>query len=182
MSKSIALPALTASIPAFYHFLAPKASTVQGLFLPVGYGYVVSCVVSAIWVTFLMRVKVGSARKAAQVPYPYLYADKAVAEKNREAHLFNCAQRVHQNTLEDLTSFAFLTLFNGLFFPKLTAIVSATWVISRIPYAIGYYSGTPSKRAFGAIFSGLSFLALLVTATYASFTILGVAPISNTAL
>lgn len=88
MSKHIALPALTASIPAFYHFLAPKPETVQGLFLPVGYGYVVSCVVSAIWVTFLMGVKVGSARKAAQVPYPYVYAEKAVAEKNRDAHLF----------------------------------------------------------------------------------------------
>ncbi|SJX65618.1 related to glutathione s-transferase 3 [Sporisorium reilianum f. sp. reilianum] len=182
MSKSIALPALTASIPAFYHFLAPKASTVQGLFLPVGYGYVVSCVVSAIWVTFLMGVKAGSARKAAQIPYPYLYAEKAVAEKNREAHLFNCAQRVHQNTLENLTGFAFLTLFNGLFFPKVTAIISATWVISRIPYAIGYYSGTPSNRAAGAILSGLSFLALLVTATYACFGILGNAPIGNAVL
>ena len=88
MSKSIALPALTASIPAFYHFLAPKSTTVQGLFLPVGYGYVVSCVVSAAWVTYLMGVKVGSARRAAQIPYPYQYADRAVADKNREAHLF----------------------------------------------------------------------------------------------
>ncbi len=88
MSKSIALPALTASIPAFYHFLAPKSTTVQGLFLPVGYGYVVSCVVSAIWVTFLMGVKVGSARKAARIPYPYLYAERTVAEKDRDAHLF----------------------------------------------------------------------------------------------
>ena len=72
--------------------------------------------------------------------------------------LHSCAQRVHQNTLENLTGFAFLTLFNGLFFPKVTAIISATWVISRIPYAIGYYSGTPSNRAAGAILSGLSFL------------------------
>ncbi|SNX86616.1 related to glutathione s-transferase 3 [Melanopsichium pennsylvanicum] len=176
MSKSVALPALAASFPAFYHFLAPKPTTVQGFYLPVGYGYVVSCVVSSIWVTFFMGVKVGSARKAAQVPYPYLYAEKAIAEKNHDAHLFNCAQRVHQNTLEFLTSFVFLTLFNGLFFPKLTAAISATWVLSRIPYAIGYYSGTPSNRAFGAILSGLSFLGLLVLATYTCFTIFGASP------
>ncbi len=173
MSKSIALPALTASIPAFYHFFAPKQATVQGLFLPVGYGYVVSCVVSAIWVTFLMGVKAGSARKTAQIPYPYMYADKATADKNRQAHLFNCAQRVHQNTLENLPGFIFLTLFNGLFFPRVTAGLSAAWVVSRIPYAIGYYSGTPSNRAVGAIVSGLTMLGLLVVATYSAFTVVG---------
>lgn len=74
----------------------------------------------------------------------------------------SCAQRVHQNTLENLTGFAFLTLFNGLFFPRLTAAISATWVLSRIPYAIGYYSGTPSKRAFGGILSGLSYLGMFI--------------------
>ncbi|PWY99344.1 MAPEG-domain-containing protein [Testicularia cyperi] len=173
MSKNVALPALTAAIPAFYHFLAPKSETVQGLLLPVGYGYVVSCVVSALWVTFFMGAYVGSARKAAQVPYPYLYADKAEADKNEKAHLFNCAQRVHQNTLENLTAFIFLTLFNGLFFPRLAASLSATWVISRIPYAVGYYSGVPKRRAFGAILSGLSFVGMLVVATYACFTVLG---------
>ena len=70
----------------------------------------------------------------------------------------SCAQRVHQNTLENLPSFVFLTLFNGLFFPRLTAGLAGTWVVSRIPYAIGYYSGVPRKRSFGAIFSGMSFL------------------------
>lgn len=67
---------------------------------------------------------------------------------------------MHQNTLESLPSLIFLALFNGLFFPRVTAALTATWVVSRVPYAIGYYSGVPKRRATGAILSGLSFIGM----------------------
>lgn len=66
-------------------FTAPKAA---GILLPAGYGYVLSSLVGATWMTFLMGVKVSGYRKAAQIPYPYQYAEKAEAEKNPKAHVF----------------------------------------------------------------------------------------------
>ncbi|EPQ27344.1 uncharacterized protein PFL1_05265 [Pseudozyma flocculosa PF-1] len=171
MSRNVVYPALTAALPAFYHFYAPKTEAAQGLLLPVGYGYCVASVVSALWLVFIMGAKVGSARKAAGIPYPQMYAEKQEAEKSREAHLFNCAQRVHQNTLENLPSYMFLVLFTGLFYPRLSTGLASTWVVSRVLYMVGYNSGVPRNRVTGAIIGGLSFIGLLMLATYSAFTI-----------
>lgn len=66
-------------------FTAPKPA---GILLPAGYAYVLSSLVGATWMTFLMGAKVSGYRKAAQIPYPYQYAEKAEAEKNPKAHVF----------------------------------------------------------------------------------------------
>lgn len=45
--------------------------------------------------------KVGAARRAFGVPYPQMYAEKS----DKHATAFNCVQRAHQNTLEQLPLF-----------------------------------------------------------------------------
>ncbi|KAN0062878.1 hypothetical protein ACQY0O_004699 [Thecaphora frezii] len=174
MSRNILFPAL-AAVPAVYHLYSPKPEVAQEVLLPVGYGYCVASVVAALWLTFIMSAKVGSARNAAGIPYPQMYAEKAEAEKSKEAHLFNCAQRVHQNTLESLTSFIFLVLFSGLSYPRYTAGFGAAWVVGRIFYMVGYNTGVPRNRLFGVLFSSLSMLGLLMMATYSSFTLVALA-------
>lgn len=47
-------------------------------------------------------IVVGKYRKAANVPYPQAYAEKAEADASLDAKKFNCAQRAHQNTLESI--------------------------------------------------------------------------------
>ncbi len=48
-----------------------------------------------------MSVKVSQARKKFGVRYPALYADSS----NKDADAFNCVQRGHQNSLEQLPHF-----------------------------------------------------------------------------
>lgn len=158
MSAGDIFSALAAGLPAFYHFLAPKAIAPQAILLPVGFGYCIASVVGSVWLTTFMGMKVGAARKAANVPYPLMYAEKDHAEKDKAAHIFNCTQRAHQNTLENLTQFIFLTLFNGLFHPKAAAALSATWVVARVLYMIGYTTGVPKQRIMGAVPGGIAFM------------------------
>ncbi|PWN49507.1 membrane-associated proteins in eicosanoid and glutathione metabolism [Violaceomyces palustris] len=140
--------------------------------IPQGYGYVVLSVIGSFWLVTFQSFKVGSARKAAKIQYPQMYAELAQVEKSKEANLFNCAQRAHQNTLENLPSFIVLTLLNGLFNPRITTVLSFGWVFSRILYSSGYYSGEPKNRILGAAGGFLSLFGLLGLATYSTFDVI----------
>ena len=45
-----------------------------------------------------MSLKVGKARKQFKIPYPVMYAESS----HKDANAFNCVQRAHQNSLENL--------------------------------------------------------------------------------
>ncbi|XP_071801125.1 glutathione S-transferase 3, mitochondrial-like [Asterias amurensis] len=110
--------------------------------LPQEYGYVVLAVLFSWVVVSWMGFKVGGARKKYGVKYPDMYSDKDP--------IFNCIQRAHQNTLEVLQFFLVLLLLGGLQHPRISAICGVVWVVSRISYALGYYTGDPAKRLNGA--------------------------------
>ncbi|KAL7418927.1 hypothetical protein Q5752_006611 [Cryptotrichosporon argae] len=94
-------------------------------------------------------MKVSSARKVADVKYPNLYASDAEAAADPKKFAFNCAQRAHQNTLENapwlLASFLYLSLFH----PKFATGAFSTWVAGRFFYTVNYASGNPSARNAG---------------------------------
>lgn len=70
--------------------------TPLNIIVPSGYGYVGLAATSALWLSmFQGYYQVGAARRAAKVPYPQAYAEKAEAEANKEAFKFNCVQRAH---------------------------------------------------------------------------------------
>jgi len=89
---------------SFYTIPTTFLQTVDmpAIVVPEGYSYVLACIASTAWLNGWQAFKVGSARKAAQVKYPQLYAEKAEAEADRLKMKFNCTQRAHQNTLESL--------------------------------------------------------------------------------
>ncbi|GAA5829578.1 hypothetical protein JCM11251_000210 [Rhodosporidiobolus azoricus] len=104
--------------------------------------------------------KVSSARKAAKVEYPAAYAANDLAEKDVLAKKFNCAQRAHSNTLENLPIF-FLSLFHtSIYHPKYAAVGGLIWVAGRFAYTAGYTTGDPKKRSNGT-FAYLGLLPLL---------------------
>lgn len=48
---------------------------------------------------------------SCRVKYPNMYADK---KENKDADAFNCVQRAHQNTLENIPHFLMFLLLAGL--------------------------------------------------------------------
>jgi len=137
------------------------------LVLPDGYNYVLAVAVSSAWLNAWQFMKVGGARKAAKIPYPRPYAEKDEAAASKEAYVFNCVQRAHQNTLEGLPHFLTAMFIGGLSHPKVAAGLGATWILGRILYTIGYSSGDPKKRNSGGGFLNLvGLLGLMGTSTY----------------
>ncbi|KAI8066772.1 hypothetical protein BC940DRAFT_301514 [Gongronella butleri] len=130
--------------------------------IPNEYGYVLG--VSALNALQLVWLSagVGSARKAAGVPYPYMYAEQSAADKDPKKNMFNCAQRAHQNTLEAFPVMTTFLLIGGLGHPELSAGAGAVYFLGRVFYALGYRTGDPKKRSRG-FFSYLGLLTLLYT-------------------
>ncbi|TFK56322.1 membrane-associated proteins in eicosanoid and glutathione metabolism [Heliocybe sulcata] len=137
------------------------------LVLPQGYTYVLASAVSILPLLTWQTYRVGKARAASGIKYPQLYAEKAEAEASKEALLFNCMQRAHQNTVELLPIILLGTLVTGLSHPYIAASLCTTFVISRAIYTIEYAAGNPSRRnarggAFGIYSAGM----LMMTATW----------------
>nr|XP_011449765.2 microsomal glutathione S-transferase 3 [Crassostrea gigas] len=116
------------------------------------FGYVVLVMIFSVFMLMWMGGKVGGARKKYEVPYPKMYS---------EDDRFNCYQRAHQNTLENYPVYLLLQVLSGLYAPKVAALAGAVWCAGRIVYAIGYYTGDPSKRIRGA-FAYIGLLTMLV--------------------
>lgn len=131
-------------------------------------------------------MKVGKARKAAEVPYPYgkwvdterrmlrwtlVYAEKAEAEKDPLKHVFNCVQRAHQNTLEMFPVYTTFLLIGGLKYPEISAGAGIVYLLGRALYASGYSTGSPDKRRRGVV-GYLGFLTLIGTSSLTVYNLL----------
>jgi len=120
--------------------------------LPEGYGYVIVVAVDSLFVNMWLARNVGAARKKYNIPYPIMYSP--------ENNTFNCIQRAHQQTLELHPTFLTLLLIGGLQHPKLAIGAGIFYLIGRVVFAKGYYSGEPKNRSNGS-FGMLGMLALL---------------------
>ncbi|EIW73256.1 hypothetical protein M231_03646 [Tremella mesenterica] len=85
-------------------------------------------------------------RGKAGVQYPTLYASEAETKEDFKKMVFNCAQRSHQNTLEQAPFVLAVQIFLGLFKPVFTTSLVFVWVLSRIVYTLGYSTGVPKRR------------------------------------
>eukprot|EP00887_Chlorella_sp_A99_P005485 scaffold1.g5485.t1 len=109
-----------------------------------------------------MALSVGKARKKYGVPFPNLYAPQG-HEKEKE---FNCVQRGHQNSLENLPTFLSLLAVAGYRFPIPAAVCAAVYLAGRVRYFQGYSTGDPKARYKGG-FNHLGMIGLLgLAATY----------------
>ncbi|KAI7877189.1 membrane-associated proteins in eicosanoid and glutathione metabolism [Lichtheimia hyalospora FSU 10163] len=119
--------------------------------IPKEYGYVLGTLgVSALYL-FRLGIQTGLARKAAGVPYPYAYAERSEAEKDPKKHIFNCAQRVQQNTLEMFPIYTTFLLIGGIRYPVYASAAGIWYLLNRMIYSRGYMSGEPQKRARGVL-------------------------------
>ena len=75
-----------------------------------------------------------------------------------EHPLFNCYQRAHQNTLEFVPYFYSSLFLAGLKYPIASAVCGATFAVGRIAYALGYSTGNPENRIYGALIRYCTYL------------------------
>ncbi|KAH7886372.1 hypothetical protein F5I97DRAFT_1937227 [Phlebopus sp. FC_14] len=142
------------------------------IILPAEFGYVGAALVSTVWVLGWQVFVVGRHRTKSGIKYPQLYAEKAEAAASKDAHLFNCAQRAHQNTLEHFPFILVTTLVTGVKYPVLAASACAFWSFTRILYTIGYTSGDPAKRnTRGGILGEIPLIGLLFGSTYTAYSL-----------
>lgn len=106
------------------------------------FGLVILVFVASIFMLQWLGFNVVKARKKHDVQYPLMYSDKD--------NMFNCIQRAHQNTLEVYPLFLCTLFIAGLFAPFIASIAGIIWIVSRVVYANGYYSGDPENRIKGA--------------------------------
>ena len=138
MSETTAPP----TTPDLERILGLLHAKVPGL-LHEAYGYVLLVAFATYLVAFVQGGLVGKMRSKYKVELPTMYSDTEA--------MFNCYQRVHQNTLERVPLFLCLLLLAGLLNSIVAAVVGALWVIGRIVYSIGYYSGVPNNRIVGSM-------------------------------
>ncbi|RCH94059.1 Microsomal glutathione S-transferase 3, partial [Rhizopus stolonifer] len=119
------------------------------LLIPSEYGYVLGTATFSALYLFFLGAKTGGARRAAGIPYPYMYAEKSEAEKDPKKNIFNCVQRVHQNTLEIFPVYQTLLLIGGLKYPEISSACGGIFLLGRMIYGNGYSTGDPSKRLRG---------------------------------
>ncbi|PWZ53497.1 mRNA cap guanine-N7 methyltransferase 1 [Zea mays] len=119
------------------------------------YGYVVLVLVAYVFLNLWMGFQVGKARRNYKVFYPTMYA---IESENKDAKLFNCVQRGHQNSLEWMPVFFVILLLGGLQHPTIAAGLGGIYIVARFFYFKGYATGVPDNRLK---IGGLNYLALL---------------------
>lgn len=108
------------------------------------YGYVLLAASTSFIVAQIHGINTGKYRAAAKVGYPAAYAPSSRTDK--DAFLFNCAQRAHANYIENLPSFLGALLLAGIKFPITAAIMGLGWSVSRYMYMVGYCNGTEGGK------------------------------------
>ncbi|KAJ7060472.1 hypothetical protein C8F01DRAFT_1253802 [Mycena amicta] len=110
------------------------------------YAYVSGVFFSVVSLLIWQTITVNNLRVKAGIQYPQLYADKEEMANSKDAMKFNCAQRAHQNTLENVTPIAICTTIVATIHPLLAAVALAGWTLSRVAYTRGYLTGIPNNR------------------------------------
>jgi len=119
------------------------------------FGYVVLTASASAILTQWQMIQVAFQRKRSGVKYPKVYEDA-------DDSVFNCYQRAHQNTLESYPAFLTLLLIGGFGYPITSSVCGMVWVIGRVVYSLGYYTGNPINRMKGA-FHNFGLWGLLIT-------------------
>ncbi|KAH7849700.1 hypothetical protein Vadar_021679 [Vaccinium darrowii] len=127
--------------------------------LPKEYGYVVLTLVLYCFLNFWMGAQVGKARKKYKVFYPVMYA---IESENKNAKLFNCVQRGHQNSLELMPVFFVSMILGGIRHPLICASLGLLYTVARYFYFTGYSTGDPENRLKIGKYYFLALMGLIV--------------------
>ncbi|KAF7342013.1 hypothetical protein MVEN_01788500 [Mycena venus] len=142
--------------------------------VPQGTSYVAGSLLSTVFLLTYQTILVSKHRKLAKIEYPRLYAEKAEMDASPAAIKFNCVQRAHANTLENIPQVYMMTILLAAKQPVVAASALGLWVVSRVVYTRGYSTGNPSNRynAFGRLTYMPSILTLLFGSIYSVYSLI----------
>ncbi|KAL9082083.1 MAG: hypothetical protein Q9159_006732 [Coniocarpon cinnabarinum] len=168
LGNVICLTAYTFVLWAFFnHRISQEESLLVEFF---GREYVILSASATFFLAQWHVVRVSQYRRRAQIPYPLHYApttgasatspDTATekAAKEKDAYLFNCAQRAHGNYNENHPTMVAALLLAGLRYPLTASAFGAAWSFFRVIYMYGYTMETKTKgegRLYGALWEAL---------------------------
>merc|ERR1719171_3253710 len=99
-------------------------------------------VLSAGLVQGMMSATTNWARKEYEVPWPHTFGQ----DKNKNKLKFDMVQRAHLNFVENFTRFLAVAFFACKMAPKLSTIFGSVFLLGRVVFAKGYYSGNAAKK------------------------------------
>lgn len=129
------------------------------------YGYCVAAFFATMLCNFFKVVTVVRARKEYDVQYPNLYAPAGHKYKKE----FDCAQRQHQQFLENVFLVTACMFINGLYYPTLAACFHMLFVIGHVVYTIGYNTGNPKNRMAGGLIGHLGDMPQMILTGYVAY-------------
>ncbi len=130
------------------------------------YGYVILVAAFTFVVNFAQITRISILRSRFNIDYPKMSSEDEL--------LFNCAQRVHHNTLEQLPFVLVNLAFGGLKHPTVAASFGGIYIIGRILYSLGYWTGVPKRRIPGSLLGFLGgIFPLLGTSVAAAGSFIG---------
>ncbi len=102
------------------------------------FGWVILIVILTWFLNFFQMLMIIFRRLMDKVSPPIMY----VEDKPK----FNGAQRAHQHTLEQVPFFLAVLLLAGIRHPAEATGLGGAWLLSRLLYSAGYYTGVPKYR------------------------------------
>ena len=111
--------------------------------------------------------------RVAHAPNPSQAPDYVDKAAKAAVEAYNCAQRAHQNTVENMATVQIFGVVEGLMFPKFAGGCLLTYAIGRIIYGYGYRNNGASGRRAGGLISHLGDLPLYLGMGYCAAVALG---------
>lgn len=113
--------------------------------------YLLLVTMASVLLCYGLSIVVGVVRNKHKLPAPAMHGNPHVER----------AIRAHANTVEQMIIFLpSLWIFFSVVSPLWANILGAFWVVSRLVFALGYYS-SPMKRYFGFVPAALITMVLL---------------------
>jgi glutathione S-transferase len=94
----------------------------------------------------MMAAKTNWARVEYKNPWPHTFC----LESNPDKLRFDMVQRAHLNFVENYAQFLAVAYFAARLAPKCAAVFGTIFLLGRVVFALGYYSGVAEKKDNGA--------------------------------